>query len=68
MHPETDHWSSWSQYLKLFEEDLGEGFSEVGGTEDGLNDHHSPVTRVHQQMPGRGRRGVNTDIYSRLQV
>lgn len=64
MHPETDHWSSWSQYLKLFEEDLGEGFSEVGGTEDGLDDQHSPVTGVHQQMPGQDRKVVDTDIQS----
>jgi len=39
----------WS-YLKLLEEDHGEGLSEVGGAEDGLDDDHSSVARVHQQV------------------
>lgn len=38
-------------YLKLFEENLGERLPEVRRTEDGLDDDHSSVARVHQQVP-----------------
>lgn len=37
-------------YLKLLEEDLRECLSEVGRAEDGLDDDHSSVARVHQQV------------------
>ena len=39
-----------SSYLKLIEEDPGESLSEVRRTEDGLDDDHSSVARVHQQV------------------
>lgn len=38
-------------YLKLFEENLGERLPEVRRAEDGLDDDHSSVARVHQQVP-----------------
>ena len=38
-------------YLKLFEENLGESLPEVRRAEDGLDDDHSSVSRVHQQVP-----------------
>ena len=41
----------YSTHLKLLEEDLGEGFPEVRGAEDGLDDNHSPVPWVDQEMP-----------------
>lgn len=43
--------SALSWYLKLFEENLGEGLPEVRRAKDGLDDHHSSVARVHQQVP-----------------
>lgn len=39
------------RYLKLFEENLGERLPEVRRAEDGLDDDHSSVSRVHQQVP-----------------
>lgn len=41
----------YSTYLKLFEEDFGEGFPEVWRAENGLDDHHSSVSRIDQKMP-----------------
>lgn len=38
-------------YLKLSEENLGERLPEVRWAEDGLDDDHSSVARVHQQVP-----------------
>lgn len=38
-------------YLKLFEENLGERLPEVRRAEDGLDDDHSSVSRVHQEVP-----------------
>lgn len=39
-----------TSYLKLFEENLGESLPEVRRTEDGLDDDHSSVSRVDQQV------------------
>jgi len=48
-HKNTD--SIFLLYLKLFEENLGESLPEVGRAEDGLDNDHSSVARVHQQVP-----------------
>lgn len=48
------------QYLKLFEENLGECLPEVRRAEDGLDDDHSSVARIHQQVSNdkRGEDGL----------
>lgn len=40
----------WFGYLKLFEENLGERLPEVRRAEDGLDDDHSSVAWIHQQV------------------
>lgn len=42
------------QYLKLFEENLCECLPEVRRAKDGLDDDHSSVARVHQQVSDGG--------------
>lgn len=45
------HLSGWFPYLKLFKENLGECLPEVRRAEDGLDDDHPSVARIHQQVP-----------------
>lgn len=53
----------WFGYLKLFEENLGECLPEVRRAEDGLDDDHSSVAWIHQQVPNDGEQegSVNAD-------
>lgn len=46
------HQSDLCWYLKLFEENLGERLPEVRRAEDGLDDDHPSVARIHQEVPG----------------
>lgn len=49
-------------YLKLFEENLCECLPEVGWAEDGLDDDHSSVARVHQKVPNEANGKTNSDV------
>lgn len=42
------HQSNLCWYLKLFEENLGERLPEVRRAEDGLDEDHPSVARIHQ--------------------
>lgn len=42
----------WLGYLKLFEENPGQRLPEVRRAEDGLDDDHSSVAWIHQQVSG----------------